>query len=216
MFFCSNKVKPSGIDVKVSSFMLLFYLSLSCKQAGKQINSIRQSRIVYNGNMRVPVYEELIFKSTDVMTVIDTIRKSRVGKGPTYLNMQPYELNQHHEVLSTLIEALKILKLSAYFPYPLYIISQHRLSDVDLPFLDDEKSLPAHFHNKIKRLNSRELDLSHKISTLTDRISNQPVETRRKELKKTMVQQRHLFHLTKEQAFYENVIQKLNRVNNEQ
>lgn len=166
--------------------------------------------------MRVPVYEEIVLKNTDVMSMVDVLRKSKVGKGPTYLNLHSIVENKIVNLLGTLVEALKILKISAYFPYPLYIISPVKPDHLDLPYLDSELDLPKHFFNKIKRLNSKELDLTHKIATLTERISNQPIETRRKELAASMEIQKKLFTLTKEQAFYERLIVNINKVEHEQ
>jgi len=161
--------------------------------------------------MRVPVYEELIIKNTDVMSVVDVLRKSKVGRGPTYLNLNDIVESKTVNILNTLVEALKILKISPFFPYPLYVISSISPQHIPLPFLDNLEQLPSHFFSKIKRLNSKELDLTHKISTLTERIANQPIEARRNELKKSMKTQKKLFHLTKEQAFYERLIINLNK-----
>jgi hypothetical protein len=161
--------------------------------------------------MRVPVYEELFIKNTDVMSIVDVLRRSKVGKSPIYLNLNLVPHNLSVDLLETLVESLKILKISPYFPYPLYVISSIRPTHISLPFLNDESELPQHFYNKIKKLNSKELDLTHKIATLTDRISNQPIETRRKELNKAMKVQRKLYTLTKEQAFYERIIGNLNK-----
>jgi hypothetical protein len=161
--------------------------------------------------MRVPVYEEVIIKNTDVMSVVDVLRKSKVGRGPTYLNLAETLESKTVNILNTLVEALKILKISPYFPYPLYVISPIRPQNIDMPFLDTVEQLPNHFFSKIKKLNSKELDLNHKISTLTERIANQPIETRRKELKDSMKIQKKLYHLTKEQAFYERLIVNLKK-----
>lgn len=159
--------------------------------------------------MRVPVYEQLKLKETDVMSLVDILRKSKVGKGPTYIDLTPYEERETYFILETLQEALKILKVSAYCPYPLYVLTPYSYPEIDIPTLPSETELPAHFFNRIKRLNSKELDLVNKIGTLTERINNQPIEARRREMKKNLSAQKQLFLITKQQDFYEHLLKKL-------
>lgn len=165
--------------------------------------------------MRVPIYEEIKLKDYDVMSFVDILRKSKVGKGPTYLELGHLEEKEAYLILETLSEALKILKISPLFPYPLYIIGPFNFPELNIPIIPNSSELPKHFYNRVKKLNSKELDLVNKITTLTERVSNHPLETRRRELKKSMKDQGTLFLLTRELASYENMLDALNRKSKE-
>jgi hypothetical protein len=160
--------------------------------------------------MRVPIYEEITLNQYDVMSCVDTLRKSKVGKGPTYVDLSRLDEKDAYIVFETIAEALKILRLSPLFPYPLYIITPHYFPELGLATLKSVQDLPKHFFNRVKRMNSKELDLVNKINTTAERVSNHPLEGRKKELRQAMKLQKTLYQTTRLQASFESMLEKLN------
>ena len=161
--------------------------------------------------MRVPVYEEIVLVNYDIMSIVDLMRKSRVGKNPSYLNLSSLEEKEVYLILETLSEAFRILKISPYFPYPFYVITPFYYPEIDIPALKSTVELPNHFRNKVKKLNNKELDLVNKTTTLSERIANQSITAKRRELRQKLKDQKRLFHLCREQSFYEDILQKLKK-----
>lgn len=163
--------------------------------------------------MRVPIYEEIVLVNYDIMSIVDLMRKSRVGKSPSYINLSSFEEKEVYIILETLSEAFRILKISPYFPYPFYIISTFYYPEIDIPVLKSTVELPNHFKNKVKKLNNKELDLVNKTATLSERISNQSITAKRRELRQKLKEHKRLFHLCREQSFYEDILQNLKKLN---
>lgn len=159
--------------------------------------------------MRVPVYEELKISKFDVMSVLDQMKKSRVNQVPCYIDLSTLELDEIEHALQVIEDTLKMLKASPLFPYPIFIITQITGLQTSLPIVETKEKLPKHFMRPIKRLTSKELSLLNKAVTLTNRISNTPMEQRLRELQQGTRYHKMLFQLSKELDFYQDVVEKL-------
>lgn len=160
--------------------------------------------------MRVPVYEELKISQFDVMAVLDQMKKSRLGHVPCYIDLVGHPENETDQALQALEDALIMLKVSPLFPYPFFIISDKiKRQTTHIPIVQNKSELPAHFKKPVKRLTSKELSLLNKAVTLTERISNTPLQQRQKELDEGTRFHKMLFQLSKELDFYQEILEDL-------
>lgn len=163
--------------------------------------------------MRVPVYEELEISQFDVMSVLDTMKKSRVGHVPSYIDLTEKTKTEVERAIQIVEDVLQMLKVSALFPYPLFIITREIQIETHIPLVSNKERLPMHFMRPIKRLTSKELSLLNKAITLTQRMTNTPLQQRQKELAHGTRLHKTLFQLTKELDFYQDILEKLQKRN---
>lgn len=161
--------------------------------------------------MRVPVYEEIKITKYDVMNVLDVMKKSRVGKAPTYIDLNDKNQDETLHCLDIIHDALKVMKTSPVFPYPLYLITPFKDIESELPLVFNKSDLPKHFMKPVKRLTSKELNLLNKSVTLSERISNTSLSQRQAELKSGIRYYKMLYQLTKELDFYQGILENLSR-----
>jgi hypothetical protein len=161
--------------------------------------------------MRVPVYEELKITKFDVMNVLDQMKKSRAGQVPCYINLNSLDDKETEHALQVIEDVLKMIKTSAFFPYPVYIISNLHGLETQLAIIESSDKLPKHFMRPIKRLTSKELSLLNKAVTLTNRITNTPIRQRLQELHQGTSHHKELFKRSKELDFYQEIIEKIRK-----
>lgn len=163
-----------------------------------------------NRRTRIPTYSEVKLESFQVFDMTEKLKELGVGEVPLYVDLSALGLEQTQEAIQNLAQALILLNLHPYFPYPLYVISS-KVNDHDvLPIIPSVEDLPEHFNNKIKRLKQKEQLLLNKVRLKSGRLSNVALYDKVAELKNQFMAQKNILRACQENDFYEYLMEKLN------
>ncbi len=152
--------------------------------------------------MKIPIFEELLLKSSSMKDIQLLVEDSRIGKVPCYINLTTSPSNELEELIQNLAQVILEASLHPRFPYPFYIITTKPIRSI-FPSVRSVKELPEHYFKKIKRPNNKELQLLNKLSLKVDKIKNLELYNLIDSLKESSDSQRLLYKETKELHFLE-------------
>ncbi len=152
--------------------------------------------------MKIPIFEEILLKSSSLEDIHEMVDDSRIGKVPCYINLSAYSSDDLEDVVMNLEQVILENALHPRFPYPLYIITARSVKSL-FPSVRSVKELPEHYFKKVKRPNNKELQLLNKLSLKVDKIKNLELYKISQDLKDTADSQKKLYVETKELYFLE-------------
>ncbi len=160
--------------------------------------------------MRIPIYEEITADDFDLSFLCDLFATKKIGKIPMYIVLHHLHGEELETAMSNITEALIMLNIHPKIPYPLYIVTREVSHHKDLSVVRSVEELPRHFHNKARRLRSKELALLSKCSILSKKLVNQNIHQRFRQIRKTASPQRQLFDQCKQTHFFQQIIDGIN------
>ncbi|MCO4793384.1 MAG: hypothetical protein KC493_06725 [Bacteriovoracaceae bacterium] len=155
--------------------------------------------------MRIPIYEEISPEEFELSYLCNLFSTKKIGKVPMYIVLHQLTGEELETALTNITEALIMLSIHPKFPYPLYIVSNSIDHHKDLSVVPSVDALPRHFHQKARRLKSKELGLLSKCSILSKKVQNLNIHQRFRQITKSATPQRQLFDKCKEVYFYERI-----------
>ncbi|TNF01219.1 MAG: hypothetical protein EP326_04880 [Deltaproteobacteria bacterium] len=160
--------------------------------------------------MRIPIYEEITADNFDLPFLCDLFSSKKIGKIPMYIILHQLHGDELQAALTNITEALIMLNIHPRVPYPLYVVTKEIPNHKDLLIVPSVEALPRHFHNKARRLRSKELALLSKCSILSKKVSNLNVHQRFRQITKTASAQKQLFDHCKEVHFFQQILDGIN------
>lgn len=160
--------------------------------------------------MRIPIYEEVTADNFDLSFLCDLFSKKKMGKVPMYIVLHHLHGEELDQALTNITEALIMLNTHPKVPYPFYVVTKEISHHKDLSVVPSVDDLPRHFHNKARRLRSKELSLLSKCSMLSKKVNNLNIHQRFRQIKKTATPQKQLFESCKQAHFYDLIINGIN------
>lgn len=160
--------------------------------------------------MKVPSIEELKFESYELTELITQVKK-KVGTGPYFIRLSGKSYNETANIIDGLTKAFSALHIDPHFPYPIYIISEHDIILSPFSIFQKDEDLPRFFKIKSMRLKSKELSLLQKSIIMAKRVSNHRIEGINDDLNVPVNNQRALRDLVKENSYYEDLLQTLEK-----
>lgn len=152
--------------------------------------------------MKIPIFEEILLKGSNLHDIQLVVDDSRIGKVPCYINLTNYAASDLENAVINLEQVILEAALHPRFPYPLYIITTKTVRTL-FPTVRSVKDLPEHYFKKVKRPNNKELQLLNKLSLKVDKIKNLQLYKIIQELRDSSDTQRRLYSETKELHFLE-------------
>jgi len=160
--------------------------------------------------MRIPIYEEVTADNFDLTNLCELFATKKLGKVPMYIVLHHLSGEELDNALTNITEALIMLNIHPKVPYPFYVVTKSIPHLKDLSVVPSVEDLPRHFHNKARRLRSKELALLSKCSILSKKVNNLNVHQRFRQIKKTAAPQKQLFEYCKQVHFFQQIIDGVN------
>jgi len=159
--------------------------------------------------MRIPIFEEIVIKKFDLISLTKYLSQKKISNGPQYINLSHISTALVTEAIDNIATALEKLSINPEFPYPIYVVTDAINSHPKLQVAHSVEELPAHFIRKVKRLKNKELAILNKAMLLSEKLSNQDISLRRKELADSYGPQKELYNNCREINFYQFILNKL-------
>jgi hypothetical protein len=160
--------------------------------------------------MRIPIYEEISADNFDLSFLYNLFSEKKLGHVPMYIVLHHLHGENLDQALTNITEALIMLNIHPKVPYPFYIVTKEISHHKDLSVIPSVEDLPRHFHNRARRLRSKELALLSKCSILSKKVNNINVHQRFRQINKTAHPQKQLFESCKQAYFYDMIIDGIN------
>lgn len=159
--------------------------------------------------IKIPIYEEILVSSFELNALVSSLQNKRVGMVPCYLNLGELKGKQLHEAINNIIKALKKNEISPFFPYPLYLITEHVQYHPDIQIAPSVEQLPRHYFRKSRRLNPKENALLNRNNITAAKIFNENIDQKLSQLKALSSENQEMYNLTTECFFYQQLNQLL-------
>ncbi len=163
--------------------------------------------------MRIPIFEEIIVKKFDLISLTKFFAQKKFGNCPHFINLNGLSAGLVNDAIDNIANALDRLSIHPKFPYPLYIITEAINTHPVLQVSATTNELPAHYIRKVKRLKNKELAILNKTLLLSEKLSNQEIDKKLNDLSSAYGPQRSLYNNCREIHFYQFILDKLNTRN---
>lgn len=158
---------------------------------------------------RAPSYAEVKIESYEIFELTERLKEEGISELPLYTDLSHLNAEKTEEALTNLGQALILLNLHPYFPYPFYAITDKVGQHDQIPVVSSYDDLPKHFNNRIKRLKQKEQLLMNKVKMKSAKLANVSLYDKIGDLRNQFVSQRELLELCQEQEFYTHLIDRL-------
>lgn len=158
--------------------------------------------------MKIPIFEEIILRSFVPQDLQESIKESRIGKVPAYINLSEVKSEDLESIVMNIEQAILEMGSHPRFPYPLFLITRKSVNGL-MPMVRSVRELPEHYFKKVKRPNNKEMQLLNKLSLKVDKIKNLELYKIMEQLKDSADAQKKLYQETKELYFLESINTKL-------
>lgn len=137
------------------------------------------------------------------------LSKSKIGIGPTYIDLTKYPEKSSLIIFENLRVALETLQINAFVPYPLIIISTIKENShiQEFKIVPQISELPQHFKEDVKSVKGKELALLNKISILAEKLVNQNLKKEMDNLHRIRDGQKQIFLNDSYIAFLNNILE---------
>ncbi len=170
---------------------------------------LSHSTIWYNYFMKIPVFEVIELEEVTQESVKKLIASGRIGKAPLNIVLNTLDLEMARKAVEQLLDYLISEKISAKFPYPIYIISEVLEEHPEIEIMKTIEDVPSHFKRRVKRLTNKEQLFLNKSNSISEKLIKSQIGDINSELFKYFSKQRELFDLTKELHFYNQIFDEL-------
>jgi hypothetical protein len=160
--------------------------------------------------VKLPCYDELILTTrmnTDYL--VSDLRVRGLGEVPIVLNATKLSAPEFKSMLDDIDMTLNRLKVSPILPYPVYLLTKEIKVHPFLTVVESYQELPKHFKIKKKRATNREAPLLNKLSILAQKVANNQVDKRQREIRKATMASRKIIENARKLHFYGQISRKL-------
>lgn len=158
--------------------------------------------------MPIPSYKQVHIKSEKKEMIFDQLSIHQFGQVPYILSID--HLTAQDLAIVAIEEYFELNKVSNY-PYPIYIVSTVKNYLGPLQIKNAIEDCPKFYKQKIKQLNNKENKILQKIYLKQKNLQNIRLEDYLPFLNEYAKSHKRLNELYKEQVFYEELIEKLEK-----
>jgi hypothetical protein len=159
--------------------------------------------------MKLPIYENLLLKTSDKTEIWKLLENINFGEVPVYVELGAIDLSDLYQALEHIAEYLDNFNINPKFPYPIYIVTHFINSHPVFPIIEDLNQLPSFFKKSNKRLINKDILALKKNNTFASRIRNQNIYLNSKAIKTGFQKQRQLLTKSYEAQFYSKIIKEI-------
>ena len=149
------------------------------------------------------------FENFTVFELTERLKEVGIGEVPLYVDILEFDQEMTKEFLTNITQAMILLNLHPFFPYPFYVITDKVTSHDLMPICRDVSELPTHFSNRVKRLKQKEQLLLNKVQIKSSKLANISLHDKIGELKNQFKSQRKIMENCQEENFYRHLIERL-------
>ncbi|MDD0853387.1 hypothetical protein HBN50_09775 [Halobacteriovorax sp. GB3] len=155
--------------------------------------------------MKIPTFEKI--KTNDIALPELTTQLKSSTKNPLYTDLRGLSYAAVSSTIQNIRNAFIELEKDPNIPYPFYVITDFDIPHCPFLTIDTIEKLPEYFIQKQIRVKNKELSLLNKSSILAQKISNINIDQLKAKAIPIVKKQRKLFEKSKENTFYEELIE---------
>ena len=163
--------------------------------------------------MKLPIFSSIEVTDFSKEGLVEAFIKCQLGDYPLYLYLESKDKKETLSILETVYEIITDMNINIRFPYPFYVVSPALDHYEGLLIVNNTSQLPRHFVKRIKRLKNREMTLLNKTKLMLDKLKNHDIEMELDKIKARSYQNKELFNITKENNFYQKVLESIRMLN---